>query len=512
MLLFCHWIADADEMIVFECGPLTMAVIANDLIQVQRLLKRDERLCEERNLLGQTPLHFAAGRPQCLKVLLGVMGKNAVDSRDCCGLSALDSAMVFSTELCTEGDSGRGSRCSRCSCADCVILLIRANCRILVNWKSNLAFRLGTNRCKGRYARHLRHQRERLRDFALDNLPAPVTENFNLRHEHVLDFGARQVLHLLQKCDIDIASFLGENANISHDYQPIYSFNWDPDDADRFFRQGFRDVDPQEPEDFPIWWWGPGHHMSMPYLQWLVQHGVDPSRRLHRRNNIIYNAHCIFQQIGNSLRRAIISASDKRAVHELNAAVLDVDIERTDNCQCACSVSGCSPFVTMLKEMFHRAKTIDMLIERFCRYLEHFEGDLNMANHAAAIRFLTFESLDMVHICCDGKWDLHDPDEVEQEDESMNQLLEELLLEFEARFLTIPEGTSSIDFWQSYWKTRMNEVLEELNERAMSAGEKQRAEELGVIWHSEPPEEVNPNANPFGRQTWDYYIYELDQI
>ncbi|RYP22652.1 hypothetical protein DL765_001502 [Monosporascus sp. GIB2] len=76
-----------DPYQAFGCGPLSLAVLANDVEQIKDILANYPSTIQgEKNLLGQTPLHIAAGKPECLQLLLQIADENllnSVDNFDC---------------------------------------------------------------------------------------------------------------------------------------------------------------------------------------------------------------------------------------------------------------------------------------------------------------------------------------------------------------------------------------------------------------------------------------------
>ncbi|KAK7990073.1 hypothetical protein PG989_010388 [Apiospora arundinis] len=77
-----------------------MAVIAGDASRVTHMINRSPNAIREENIIKQTPLHFAASKPQMLSVLLPTADISALNKQDSNGYSPLDYAWWSSRELC----------------------------------------------------------------------------------------------------------------------------------------------------------------------------------------------------------------------------------------------------------------------------------------------------------------------------------------------------------------------------------------------------------------------------
>ncbi|KAK9770744.1 hypothetical protein SCAR479_12535 [Seiridium cardinale] len=80
----------------FGCGPLSQAVLASDIKEVENLLKNHPHMMKEKNFYGQTPLHFVANRPSYLKLLLAASNQDTLNEPDFWKSTALDYALYDS--------------------------------------------------------------------------------------------------------------------------------------------------------------------------------------------------------------------------------------------------------------------------------------------------------------------------------------------------------------------------------------------------------------------------------
>ena len=155
-----------------------------------------------------------------------------------------------------------------------------------------------------------------------------------------------------------------------------------------------------------------------------------------------------------------------------------------DGCSCQCSQGGCRAILHTLKQvkdgnqLYGKLSMPELrlvqawrfqLLECFIKFLVDFYGDADELWETLSldiIRFLTFEALDLRHICCRRLTnfiveyeDSDHIDEILEEDCSNLQLLEDLVSEFETKLATAPMPL--LQFLKMYWKDRIAAVLQE---------------------------------------------------
>jgi hypothetical protein len=181
-----------------------------------------------------------------------------------------------------------------------------------------------------------------------------------------------------------------------------------------------------------------------------------------------------------------------------------------------------------LKGIFHQRGFLTFRWKRgilpFLAFIQLFGDFLEVRHHIASLRFLTFTALGIPHTCCDFSfWKQYrcpaeDPEEIENEHAYELERLEQLLDEFESEVIEILQdpgrGLDDLkDFWTGTWCDRVREVRADLDRDHLSDAERKRAEEIGVVWdRPPPPAPPTRSLNPFGRNTLDYWVYELDKI
>ncbi|SPJ91981.1 uncharacterized protein FTOL_13635 [Fusarium torulosum] len=516
----------------YGCGPLSLAILSNDLEKVEQLVRKHPATLAERDLFGHTPLHLAADKPSCLRLLVEVADVkllNQVDGRDEYGMSALETAVSLSKMHCSEDSR----MCRRCKCAECAVILLKADCALPV--LTNLE----------------------LKQFALDNLPITEVERLDLASERVLDSHASEVTQLLQDSGIAVPAAL---AVVRSEPLPVYQALHSPVDAELFFRIGFRDTDSWWTTDMAELERIPGQGLS--YLHWLTKHGGISCQISFPSVRDTFTTHLIFWLIGSEVQpywpgNSLPPAIDERIawIHGLHTAVMPANI--TDACRCKCSPGGCTPITSLLKGAIKyqdftyqrrhsrevsvqedgddlKSNTVDStdfshdnatddrnslleLIPGFILYLEHFWCHLEVRHHVKALRYITYTAFGIRHSCCHPHSSYVMAEDEGEDEEYKLELLEELLREFEEELIVILQGpdlgaTNLTDFWQRTWVGRMSEVLGRLEGSDLPDDERRRAEEVGVIWDKPRPEPPGVIGNPYRSTMLEFWMYELEKI
>ncbi|KAH6632437.1 hypothetical protein F5144DRAFT_489559 [Chaetomium tenue] len=501
----------------YGCGPLSLAILANNDEEVERLLDNYPATVNERNLSGQSPLHLAADKPSYLRLLVRTAGRALLEATDNAGVSALIFALNLSGWVCREKTSRR--MCRQCECAECFMILIKeGNCAVPVHYSLQSFLKGASQQCRLQYARALKLRRDELKQLSLEILPADEAAKLGLHREGVLDYFAPSAVLSLERRGVRIPGAL----DIERDLRSLYQLLDHPSDANLFFRVGFRDTNI----------WGDSvfrnklSHTGIDddYLRWLGEHG---SEALFDMNGDISGTSATFVGIAEVLYHFSFDNIEEREavwLRGLNRAALRA--EMADDCHCKCSPGGCTPltFILHVADLnntstppFERMR-VESTIDNWVRYMMDFPTHLEEKHHLAALRYFTFKCLNIPHTCCrrqvtEGAWlgeeeqetdeveDEHDVDEVEEEYAHCLLLLEELLVEFEPELTTALqasdpvedwdlEDTGPVGFWRVTWVNHMKQVVGELCGNELSDDERRAAEEVGVVWdRPTPPEE-----------------------
>jgi len=171
-----------------------------------------------------------------------------------------------------------------------------------------------------------------------------------------------------------------------------------------------------------------------------------------------------------------------------------------DSCQCACSAFGCLSFTQMSKQPSHNSNGYlpsealqAALIDTYCTaFILDIDNRPELAwIRSEMFRFHTFQKLKLRHTCCTTERDLIPIESVIAEladEENRHEMrleqaeqisrLEVLIDEFDREYQT--KGIPFIDFFEGYWKQRMNEVINE-----KSHVDQEKLKEIGVVLHEE---------------------------
>ncbi|KAK8045486.1 hypothetical protein PG993_005510 [Apiospora rasikravindrae] len=525
------------------CGPLSMAILAKDIHLAQSLLGRCPTSIEEVDSFGDTPLHFAAALNllPCLPSLLPAAkaAGSVIQQTNSRHETALYTAMRMSTEFC--GTTDRAFECAHCSCCDSLVTLLEAGalvCGADLYRLSNLPHPLPL-RAWRHFISQLKAQRENLKILALRNTWAVENYLDILQLDQVLDLHAFAVYKSLQTRGIDVPIYTGLTSYWENyrwltvfDYIPPHNFSV----HDLAFQLGFRDIDS-----------GP-HYGYLPplcrscnfgYINWLLQQGADLKRRIwspgdrQPQTTGLTSAHYLLHNVvphHPNLLHASRRQPPDYAFHTQLQIVTRALSGLADDCWCACSTEGCTPFIYLLKSYFGMPEDTSMGNMRLAELLDGFSAETMKSFYLAAMRFAGFSALDLTHTCCNAliiilfekPYQTKDRDEVEeiqQEESRLIGVLDEMVDEFEDMTADISGDSERFQaLWEDYWDNRVPEILQELEGIQMTEAERQDAKLIGVMWESDtesddPTEESEDTmSNPYDPKDIDYWYYELDSI
>lgn len=494
--------------------------------------------------MGQNPLHIASNKPDCLKLLIKYADADVINQGDMEGETPLITAMRLSQHNCREEEQ-RERKCSKCHCADCVVMLLKADCAMRASWRRGHLYYtvIASRRCRARYLRHLKDRRERLKQLALTNLPFLESTSLGLHSSIVLDSRASEVLRLLQDRGVNIPQALAIG---KHCRSIFLDDMFSSQTADFLFNLGFRDVDPftNFTEDLMAIWakWDTFSATESESFEWLSNHGLDISRSLFpsslspktQLRRAVCAGHIVLYKIGlkasyfdpqwEGLRTVVLRSNASLFGRVLLAGL-------ADNCRCRCCPGGCTPLIYLFKGIEHPHLPRYASKRKHSNFLHHISVTevatcWRVEDHIAAMRYMTFDAFEIRHTCCNPillPQDGHgtdDLDPIEDDDASLN-VFEALVLEFEEELHKRVAATSSkpmvlADFWKNFWPTRIVEEKEKLSGSNISDYERRNAEDLGVIW--DDPVKLGceptpaPDKNPYEIHQIEHWYYELDKI
>ncbi|KAK8077076.1 hypothetical protein PG996_003246 [Apiospora saccharicola] len=481
-----------------DCGPLSKAVVRNDIHEVARILDRFPSSILEMDIHGQSPLHLAALKPAILFLLVQVANTDTLERADKSGISAIEVAMMRS-----------GDRCI-------YVFDTRIRLHDLLAPASELA--------KRRYIFELQQR-----------ILYRTKSSWKSIFHHDNANAADTLIDGTESCGIN--SNRGSNEEVGQ-YGWVYEEICDTHMADLFYRYGFR-LSPSFFLDARLNLIRMQYHMKghiTLYIGWLVEHGVDLFAYISSRSSTreddpgfrVFGAHHAFWIMGMSscTTRQSFDRSNMAAISKISTTVMRYNL--TDGCQCHCTTGGCTPFVWMLKGAEGGRTSID----RTKRYMETYYSrcgrELTVLTYETAIRYATFQALGLNHTCCDSlalafdvysrktngsPWfEADDVASINEDQAPLLELLEELVAEFTRMAEGYQERGCFKSFWATAWVVRIKRELVKLDGCNLSDAERQGAEEIGVMWCEPPNVKETEAANPYDLGSTEWCFFELDLI
>lgn len=217
----------------------------------------------------------------------------------------------------------------------------------------------------------------------------------------------------------------------------------------------------------------------IPRVSWFVSKGADVGRKLPVSDAKV--AHLIAVKITRALLAELLLWKTESIYTRWSRWERDVSKHRetlfhshvVDGCTCPCSPHGCTPISVALRQALRWPRWFSVP-ERSFWFRRFLQASLewhpcSAQNNKSIIRLLTFDALGLKHICCieidtedreADKMQARDEEEIAEiryEDTRGVQMLESLMIDFEAKFDGF--GLSLIEFLEGYWHTRMVEHL-----------------------------------------------------
>lgn len=414
----CHPLMFIERLqhVPVQYGPLSLAVIRNNLPEVERLISLHPQMLEELSSYGETPLHIAIYRPEILKTLTKKVNPEVWIQLDCQGATVLNHAMQVSREICNPREALDDSCCS---CTLPLRIILASGCPIIPHRdfrSSRGRFFEASPHCKTLLAKELRIRRRQLRDLALNKLSITELKNFTspeevpefdaigmdrlLRRKGILGLG-----HLSTFVDGDLPQRPGQD--VTYCFRSIFFDLATPEDANLFLDSGFKVIstdqdDTSSPErafyDYNSAWY---RCISLEYAIWLFEHHAPLWRWTYRFTSPMPSVFVLADILGIEDYKCVgqDNVSD-RAEHHLFESVL------VDKCSCLCSPDGCTPFTLRMKWLAHPHRQVEELVPQeyatqFGSYAGIYGRSLGLSHHVIMVRQATFAALDFRHTCLD---------------------------------------------------------------------------------------------------------------
>ncbi|KAK8001061.1 hypothetical protein PG991_013283 [Apiospora marii] len=512
-----------------EVNPFFEAILADNEEEALRLLLKNPAYMREVTAIGQTGIHLAVGKPRCLRMLVQHAEPGMLSRQDAQLITPLELSMIICRQKnCPRNHTVPSGR-PKCSCAESAQILLEAGCSLMIDFVFERSSRLSYPiHVKEVYAYDLLRRREDLKTVALHYLTTAQSAMYALHSSSVLDANLAGVIESLQAMRVPFEPTLvlppvqGIGKSVYHQLQ-------NAEDAELLYSLGFRDTSACSSSLLPPMFL---HIVDFPYVLWLYRHGVDIlqplddqlskapkdplGRNLRRVVPGITGAHYIAERIGNYA--ALLSTPDFRddlgyetlyfddepafqqAIITMTPIVLE-DVK--DKCTCECLI-GSAPIDKITRVDPERRTALSATLTN--ALLGRLDGPLSMCHLRSAVRYLTYEAMDLRHTCCvkNGKNGrafvtrsfLNELDEIADDDaadrasehQRFHQVLGEVFDELESydSGLGLVDIKTAQDYIENSWVPRME------FERGSGGSEPdeedfdelvERTRELGVVWH-----------------------------
>jgi hypothetical protein len=508
-------------------GELSKAVLERSIERVKKILKHTKSESTEKNVFGQTPLHLAVGWPPGVSVLIQAMPE-LMNKRD------------------NHGDIPLTHAC-HCLHTETVQLLLDADYSLEnsdFQYLYKCAMASGSVLMVQCFVNALAKRSRRLYDIAAKSLPASFTDT--LLSDRLLDADKSRVCNALDIYNIRVPKVLRAS-------DPVYHFVWSThrsnpgfskEIAQLLYEAGFRDVDAVNTRGYTPLMAGlrstrPCTTDDIEYAVWLIRKGarLDRIPSITKTGQPKYSgAHYVCHRLG--YRMPIILRCQLPSFLEgshpgLTLLATTCTRDFVDECVCSCSSRGCLPVTTLFKNMMqwngqdqNISAMRNSVIEALSSHEEIRSEHLSWLA-LAIIRFETFERLEITHACCFTKHPFRgvtldefvsrETDEVEdiRDEQRYNlSLLEKLMVEFEAKYLSTRRSLST--FMNTYWASRMKRSLREEKTAKFNDDEMERFRQVGVELETSDDHEITEewgyNGSDGQESIWETTDEELSQV
>ncbi|KAL9561922.1 hypothetical protein ACKAV7_013845 [Fusarium commune] len=463
--------------------PRSLAVIRNNLLEVERLISLHPHILEEVSQYGETPLHIAIYRLDILEALAKKANPENWIQHDNSGATVINLAIKVSHEIST----------------GCPIIPHRDfRCRYDT---LGVSFFEASLHCKTLLVKELRSRRRQLRDLARNKLSITEFSKFTPLEE-VPDIDAIEMDRLLRQKGIlglgPLSTFVDEDLpqqpyrDVGYYSRSIFFDLGNPEDADLFVDSNFKMICASDDYESSLDRAFFNEHLpwirytSLDYAIWLFDHQAPLWKWSYRFTSPMPSIFVLADILGMQDHKCPgQDETNERAEHYLSESDL------VDKCSCLCSPDGCTPFTSRMKWLAHPIEQVKDLTPqdyatRFGSHVKIYGRSLNLGHHVImAIYFL------------DPVTEL-EPDEKEFEilnvdAEALNQL-EEVVVMFQDFVLTGRQTTISsqsdtfdvdysafhepstlgidnlyyqriLEFWELTWVNRMQLSLDNMAKR-----------------------------------------------
>lgn len=332
-------------------------------------------------------------------------------------------------------------------------------------------------------------RRKRLQALAVVHLPREIIDQLNIRSDTLLNVHAYEAYTLLSAASVDL-----ENLSERHTWSVFDCFGVNLELAGRLWEAGFRDVNEIYKDNetclTKMWRATPPCPLER-FLQkahWLISKGAD----VHHQGPSGSALHTLGNGVGS-----LLHYNDQREDYHLGIQYLSDSSKALlriilfdnvlDDCECACSLNGCSTLTALLAGLFptwtrgDTRESVQILANLLTVVLYDFDATslecYKTHLGAGILRFITFRSLGLTHTCL-HEYRKIEPEEVKEIHSEeillildLVSLLRQFSEEFERHNLQLPS------FITGPWRTRMESFLS----RPYSPQEMSQILETGIV-------------------------------
>ena len=442
-----------NSLLASSCGKLSQAILSHSTLEMESVLGQSPSSVLERNTLGQTPLHLAIGWPDGVARLLEAGADiNAMDiyaltpmlyacSSRC--LKTVHQLLVVGSALRSHLDQGHSR-----------------SVRLVIEFAlTEAAYRIDIIEA---LIEALSSRRRQLLELATSILPAERILELSIVKDQTLDERTSDVYDAVVGINpaVPIAFY-----SHSRELGTVFHMKLlNSEVADRLFNAGFQDIEgynaqgltPLMALGFIVFW----HNESQsPLLSWFVCKGANVLTA--QRDQDWRTLHFVAAQFGCfsarqwlSYPKGLSSKYMNRCIGEISYAIkysggLPLVLRTHDGCFCACSSSGCTMTISMLKAYvsFARDQKMGNVFKGTPRFrfqivdlwMSLIPKELTLTAEVVdeILRLVLFEELNLTHTCCrfnsrmfqafQDSTDAYDGPLIQEEEADMIRELEDLL-------------------------------------------------------------------------------------
>lgn len=361
------------------------------------------------------------------------------------------------------------------------------------------------------------NRRRRLQALVIDHLAQSHTLRF-LEEDRLLDANALDAVSALRKHNVSIPASLSFGCSS----RTVYHLSLlTTSVAEAFWKAGFRDInEPDCDGNTPLM----AHYSRytendcLDLIDWFEGKGVNVDETVEHIHSLAFfsgddhPALCPCSISGHTVLHVIakrvsfgVTLWPRWSDSSLKTFQRILHNEKQDACKCACSLAGCRAVIVVIKSWSWKTQGFKLFFPKrilLRKWSSRFllfclvENIISEEITRDVIRFLTFDALGLTHTCCRPKPEFSEDlipfedgeeiQEIHDEEREDLQLLEDLLMEFNE--YRRKSNCSIRDFYFTYWRSRMKEVLSE-----------------GKVWNQDNLREIGVSLHTSSqRQRWTF--------